>query len=174
MSAPNFIFVPPCTIYHTHLFSTLRHGVLQQVDVNFCHLLWLLSPSFPNFLSPFTQAKKDEQLLKKRNLQVEPDETPLQESNKTVPLDLSLPAIISVSHPLPPLPLCGLCLVAFWSLWSTSGSQCCIWPHPCRSVDVFVCAADVRVCENIFTSSALLKNVIFLSLCFSKCYTVSL
>lgn len=28
---------------------------------------------------------------------MEPDETPLQESNKTVPLDLSLPAIVTVS-----------------------------------------------------------------------------
>jgi hypothetical protein len=109
LSAPNFIFVPPRTIIPTHLFSTLRHGVLQQVDVNFCHLLWLLSPSFPNFLSPFTQAKKDEQLLKKRNLQVEPDETPLQESNKTVPLDLSLPAIISnINSPSPEAQFSGV------------------------------------------------------------------
>jgi importin subunit alpha-2 len=41
------------------------------------------------------KAKKDEQLLKRRNLQVEPDETALQESNKIVPLDLSLPAIVA-------------------------------------------------------------------------------
>ncbi|CAI8046290.1 Importin subunit alpha-1, partial [Geodia barretti] len=48
------------------------------------------------------RAKKDEQSLKRRNLQVEPDETPLQESNKTVPLDLSLPAIVSNINSLNP------------------------------------------------------------------------
>jgi importin subunit alpha-2 len=55
------------------------------------------------------RAKKDEQLLKKRNLQVEPDETPLQESNKTVPLDLSLPAIISnINSPSPEAQFSGV------------------------------------------------------------------
>ena len=58
----------------------------------------IFSP-FP--LSSLSQARKDEQLQKRRNLQVEPDETPLQESNKTVPLDLSLPAIVTVSPPPP-------------------------------------------------------------------------
>ena len=55
----------------------------------------LLPPSLPP--SPLWQAKKDEQLFKRCNPQVEPDDAPLQESNKVVALDLSIPSIVAVS-----------------------------------------------------------------------------
>ena len=72
----------------------------------------------PFSLSSLSQARKDEQLQKRRNLQVEPDETPLQESNKTIPLDLSLPAIVTVSPPpTPPPPPPTHTHTTQWSLW---------------------------------------------------------
>lgn len=39
------------------------------------------------------KVKRDEQMLKRRNMTIEPD-TPLTESNKQIPLDLSIPSIV--------------------------------------------------------------------------------
>lgn len=73
--------------------TTLKH--VHDIPLVFAKLFSEATPCFV-LCHTHTQARKEEQMLKRRNVAME-SESPLTEYNKLVPLDLSIPAIVAVS-----------------------------------------------------------------------------